>query len=150
DFGAVSDLWRLTYGRVVLAKVIALALALALGARHLWVVPRRLVQPASATRTTGSFARSAAVEAGVLVCAVALAAGLVVLVPGRTLALAANGPVNVERHLGTYTAQVFLDPSAVGANQLHVTFVNVQGLAAAEVTRADVLVGPPGGAQKRV
>src|SRR5439155_1577028 len=33
DFGAVSDLWRLTYGRVVLAKVIVLGLALALAAR---------------------------------------------------------------------------------------------------------------------
>ena len=57
DFGAVSDLWRLTYGRVVLAKVIVLALALALAARHLWVVPRRLAQPVVATRTTGSFER---------------------------------------------------------------------------------------------
>src|SRR5439155_22418988 len=150
DVGAVSDLWRLTYGRVVLAKVIVLALALALAARHLWVVPRRLAQPVVATRTTGSFERSTAAELALLACAVAFAAGLVALVPGRMLALAASWSVNAERRLGTYTAQVFLDPSAVGANQLHVTFVNVQGLAAAEVTRADVLVGPLGGSQKQV
>src|SRR5207244_12870683 len=82
--------------------------------------------------------------------AVSLAAGRVVLLPGRSLAQAARGPVNVERHIGQYTAQVFFDPSAVGANQLHLTFVDAHGLAAAQVTNASVSLGPVGGGLRPV
>src|SRR5205823_2958058 len=35
NFAHVSDLWRTTYGRVVLAKIVVLVVALALAARHL-------------------------------------------------------------------------------------------------------------------
>src|SRR5207245_1475242 len=77
-FSSVSDLWRVTYGRVVLAKVI------------------------------------------------------------------------VEGHIGQYTAQVFFAPSAVGANQLHLTFVDAHGLAAAQVTNASVSLGPVGGGLRPV
>jgi len=66
---------------------------------------------------------------------VALASALVALVPGKTLALAANGPVNLQRQAGPYTVQLFVDQTAV-PNQVHVTFVNAPGLAAAEVANA--------------
>src|SRR5439155_17759244 len=42
DLAALSDLWRTTYGRVLSAKIALLVVALALGAWHLWVAPRRL------------------------------------------------------------------------------------------------------------
>src|SRR5205823_11318994 len=100
--------------------------------------------------TVTSFGRTATAELVLLVTAVGLAAGLVVLVPGRSLAQGARGPVNVERRVGSYTAQVFLDPSAAGRNQLHVTFVDANGLAAAQVTNASVSVGPDGGALRPV
>jgi copper transport protein len=142
DLASVSDLWRDDYGRVVLAKVAVLLLALVLAARHLWVVPRRLADPASGRRSAASFARTSGVELALLGGAVALAAGLVALVPGKTLALAANGPVNKQRAAGGYTVQLYLDPSTVGANQVHVTFQNAQGLGATEVTQLKLAIAP--------
>lgn len=144
DLGALSDLWRVRYGQLITAKVVLLTLALSLAARHHWVVPRRLA--AGADGAVEGFGRSAMLELGALAAAVAVAATLVALIPGRSLALAANGPVNRERHAGSYTVQLFIDPTAVGANEVHVTYVNGQGLGAAEVTNTEVtlrpLVGP--------
>ena len=143
DLASVSDLWKVTYGKVVLAKIIVLCIALALAARHLRRVPRQL--EAAGPPAVRSFQRSAAAELAALTAAVALAAGLVALVPGKSLALAAQGPVNIERRAGGYTMQLFLDPSRVGANQVHVTFVDPQGLGAAEIANADAtLTGPTG------
>ena len=127
-----SDLWDTPYGRVVAAKVLLLAVAMALAARH-------------RVRNQRSFERTSGVELLALVAAVALAAALVALVPGRSLALAEGGPVSAERRAGPYTVQLFVDPSAVGANEVHVTFVDDGGLAAAEVTTAAVTLTPPGG-----
>jgi copper transport protein len=141
NLAAPSDLWRLSYGRVLGAKVALLAVALVLGARHRRVVPRRLADRAVASGAVASFQRSAAAELGVLAATVALAAGLVALVPGRSLALAAKGPVNQERGAGGYTVQLFVDPTTVGANQVHLTFVNAQGLGAAEVANATAALG---------
>jgi copper transport protein len=141
DFGAFSDLWRVTHGRVVGAKVVLLAIALALAARHQWRSPRRLAEPATAGAEVSSFERSSAAELVVVAAAVALASALVALVPGRSLALAAKGPVNQERHTGGYTVQLFIDPTQVGADQVHVTFVNDKGLAASEIATSDVKLG---------
>jgi hypothetical protein len=54
-------------------------------------------------------------------------------VPGRSLALQARGPVNQDRQIGGYTVQLFIDPSAPGANEVHVTFIDAKGLGAAEM-----------------
>jgi len=131
----VSDLWHTTYGRVVLAKVVVLAVALILAARHLLITPRRLDDPRAAIGETKVFTRTSRLELVVLAVGVALASALVALVPGKTLALAANGPVNLQRQAGPYTVQLFVDQTAV-PNEVHVTFVNAQGLAAAEVANA--------------
>jgi putative copper export protein len=135
DLAHVSDLWRTTYGRVILGKVGALAVALALAARHLWVTPRRLDDPGEGISETRTFARTSRAELVVLGVAVALASALIALVPGKTVALQANGPVNLQRQAGLYTVQLFVDQTAV-PNEVHVTFVNGQGLAAAEVSNA--------------
>jgi hypothetical protein len=128
---------------------VLLAMALALAARHRWVVPGQLAgagDGADGERAVKGFARSAGVELGALAGAVALAAALVALVPGRSLALAANGPVNQERHAGPYTVQVYIDPTAVGANEVHVTYVDARGLGATEVTNTEVTLRPLAGA----
>ncbi len=74
--------------------------------------------------------------------ALALAAGLVDLVPGRALAEAAKGPVNLERRAEGYTVQLFIDPTQAGENDLHITFVNARGLTAAEVETVEVDFAP--------
>lgn len=142
EFAAFSDLWRLSYGRTVLAKVVALAVALGLAARHLLVLPRRLAAGGNDGSPVRSFRSSSAAELAVLGVAVALAAGLVDLVPGRTIALAAKGPVNQEHRVSVpgqeYTVQLFIDPTQAGQNDLHVTFVDSSGLSAADIANTDV------------
>src|SRR5206468_11765040 len=142
--------WDLAYGRVLLAKIVLLALALLLAARHLRILPKRLARSDSARSAARGFPRTAAAELFLLVVIVALAAALVALVPGRSVALAAKGPVNQERSIGAYTAQLLIDPTAVGANQVHVTFVNSKGLGAAEVTNTTVTLGRAGAAPEPV
>lgn len=154
ELAAPSDLWRLTYGRAILAKIALLAVALVLAARHRWVFPKRLSAEAAgaggaagggaAGDAVGGFERSSAWEAVLLGLAVAVTAGLVVLVPGRTVALAASGPVNQTARAGGYTVQLYVDPTGVGANEFHVSFVTPSGLAAAEVANAAVALGPAG------
>jgi copper transport protein len=138
-----SDLWRLTYGRAILAKIVLLGVALALAARHRWVVPKRLAA-ADGTGALDGFERSSRWEAVALGLTVAITAGLVVLVPGRTVALAASGPVNQTARAGAYTVQLYIDPTGVGANEVHVSFVTATGLAASEVANTAVSVTPPG------
>jgi copper transport protein len=147
ELATPGDLWRLDYGRAILAKIGLLAVALALAARHRWVVPGRLARPTpegGAAAAVGSFERTSAWEAVLLGLAVAVTAGLVVLVPGRTVALAAAGPVNETSRTAGYTVQLYIDPTAVGANEFHVSFVTPSGLAAGEVTNASVSLGPVG------
>jgi copper transport protein len=140
-FAQLSDLWDVTYGKVVAAKVILLAAALAFAALHRFRTPKRLAQPAGAAGAVATFERTSAGELLAMGVAVALAAALIALVPGKSLALAAKGPVNQERRAGPYTVQLFIDPTAVGDNQVHVTFVNAKGLAATEVATAQVSLG---------
>jgi copper transport protein len=145
NLSSFSDLWRTSYGRVLCLKIALLELALVLAAFHRWIVPPRLRTPGEGTKAVRTFQRSAVAEVLVLGAAVALAAGLVAMVPGRSLALAARGPVNKEAHVGRYTVQLFLDPSKPGQNQVHLTFVDAQGLAAAAVTNTSLQLGPTGG-----
>ena len=136
----VSDLWDVTFGRVVSAKVALFVVAIAMAAVHRLRTPNRL----AAAGGVGRFERSGAAELLAVTAAVAMASVLVALVPGRSLALAAKGPVNQERQAGPYTVQLYIDPTRIGENEVHVTFVNEAGLAAAEVATVEVVLGPEG------
>jgi copper transport protein len=148
ELATPGDLWRLSYGRAILAKIVLLAVALALAARHRFVVPKRLsaAEGGAAAAAVGSFERSSVWETVALGLTVAVTAGLVVLVPGRTVALAASGPVNQTARTSGYTVQLYIDPTHVGANEFHVSFVTPDGLAAADVDNASVSLTPLGGA----
>ena len=134
DLAALSDLWSTPYGRVLSTKIALLAVALIFGAWHLLVAPRRLAAADPVGAASRSFRRSATAELMVLAAVVAFASALVALVPGRSLALQARGPVNQDQRVGAYTVQLFIDPSAPGANELHITFIDDKGLGAAEMT----------------
>lgn len=147
DLAAVSDLWDTTYGRVLSAKILLLVVALAIGAWHLWILPRRLGAPNGAgARASRSFRRSSTLELVVLATVVACASALVALVPGRSLAQLARGAVNQEQRAGQYIVQLFLDPSAPGPNEIHVTFIDPMGLGASEVAAVTTTLTGPGGA----
>ena len=149
SLASVSDLWDVAYGRVLTAKIVLLMVALVIAARHLWVVPARLGggDGDGAKAAVGGFQRSSVAELAVLGVALALAAALVTLVPGRTLAEAAKGPVNQDRRIGDLTVQLFVDPTAVGPNQVHLTFIDAAGLGAASVSNVESTLqrggGPP-------
>jgi copper transport protein len=150
DLASVSDLWDTTYGRVLSAKIAVLAVALAFGGWHLWGLPRRIAA-ADGTDVGGtarSFRRSSTLELVVLVAGVGFASALVALVPGRSLALLARGPVNQEERAGRYAVQLFLDPSAPGPNEIHVTFIDPNGLGAGEMTAVTATL-TAGGASPR-
>jgi len=145
----LSDLWDVSFGRAVSAKVALFVVAVALAAAHRRRTPRRLASAAGPAAVAG-FERTGAAELLAVTGAVAMASVLVALVPGRSLALAAKGPVNQERRAGPYTVQLFVDPTRAGDNEFHVTFVNEAGLAATEVATADVTLGPAGGERNPV
>lgn len=134
DLATVTDLWRTTYGRVLSAKIGLLVVALLFGAWHLRVTPRRLAATDPAGAASRAFRRSSALELVVLAAVVGFASALVALVPGRSLAEQARGPVAETRQLGDYTVQLFIDPSSPGRNEIHVTFVDENGLGAGDVT----------------
>ncbi|HET9443568.1 MAG TPA: CopD family protein, partial [Acidimicrobiales bacterium] len=144
DLASVADLWRTTYGRVLSAKITLLAVALAFGAWHLRVVPRRLAGGDAGTAGR-SFRRSSAAELVVLAAVVACASALVALVPGRSLAQLARGPVNDEQRVGHHTVQLFIDPSTPGSNEIHLTFVDANGLGSSEVTSVTTTLAGVGG-----
>ena len=133
DLASVSDLWRTTYGRVLATKIGLLAVALALGAWHLKIAPRRLSAADPDGAASRSFRRTSTLELVVLASVLALASALVALVPGRSLAEVARGPVNENQRAGAYTVQLFVDPSSPGPNEIHVTFVDANGLGATDV-----------------
>jgi len=139
----LGDLWRVAYGRVLVLKVALLVLALGLAWRHLRL-PRHLGGP-GAIGAARAFGRTSTLESVVLAGAIAVAAALGVLVPGRSLALAADGPVNQSQRAGTYTVRLSVDPSAPGANEIHLSFVNASGPGVTAVTNATaVIIGDDG------
>jgi copper transport protein len=144
DLAAVSDLWRTTYGRVLSTKIVLLGVALVFGAWHLRVAPRRLAAADGDGDPSRSFRWSSTVELIVLASVVAFASALVALVPGRSLAELARGPVNQSQRVGAYTVQLFIDPSSPGSNEIHVTFVDANGLGASEVTALTATLTPDG------
>lgn len=111
---ALSDLWRTTCGRVLSMKIVLLAVALAFGAWHMRASPRRLAAADPAGAASRSFRFSSTLELVVVASVVAFASALVALVPGRSLAELARGPVNDEQRAGPYRVQLFIDPSAPG------------------------------------
>ncbi|HYH51516.1 MAG TPA: copper resistance protein CopC [Acidimicrobiia bacterium] len=148
DLATVTDLWRTTYGRVLSAKILLLAVALLFGAWHLRVTPRRLAAADPAGAASRAFRRSSVLELVVLASVVGFASALVALVPGRSLAELARGPVNETKDAGDYTVQLFIDPSSPGPNEIHVTFVDSNGLGAGDVAALSAILtvdGPGGG-----
>jgi copper transport protein len=146
ELGPFTNLWHVTYGRLLLAKIVLLALALVLAARHFLVTPRRLAGPGvQSQREVGAFERTSASEAAVLTTAVIVAAALVAVAPGRTVTFGSSGPLVKAQHAGPYQVELAIEPLTVGPNQLHVTFLDSSGVASSDVDSAAVSIVPPKG-----
>ncbi|HZQ27767.1 MAG TPA: copper resistance protein CopC [Acidimicrobiales bacterium] len=145
QLGPLGNLWHVTWGRLLLAKIVLLVVALALAARHLLVTPARLTQPTQARAEVTTFERTSLTEAGALAAAVIIAAALVAVPPGRTVIIGSTGTLQRAQHAGSYQVELTIDPLALGPNQLHLTFVNEAGIAASEIGAATGALTPPTG-----
>jgi copper transport protein len=145
ELGPISNLWHVTWGRLLLAKLALLAVALVLAARHLLVTPARLSHATQARGEVAAFERTSLTEVGALVAAVLAAAALVAVPPGRTVVIGSTGTLQRAQHAGSYQVELTVDPLTVGPNQLHLTFVNESGVAASEIGAATAALTPPKG-----
>jgi hypothetical protein len=149
NLGAVENLWRVAYGRMVVTKLVLLAIALAFAARHLLVVPRRLAGSDEQDAVV-SFERSSRAEVLVLAGAVAVAAALVGAIPARYAPVAAAHPVDLKHQIGNEYVELAVAPTGEGVNQLLLSFVGYDGVLVAEVNGATATIRQPDGAVRRV
>jgi copper transport protein len=153
NLGVLANLWRVAYGRMLLAKLVLLAVALVLGARHLLVLPRRLAVAEPAGRgprglALASFERTSRAEAVVLVAAVAVAAALVSAVPGRFAQVAAAHPVDMRQAIGGHSVELVVAPTGPGPNQLLLSFVGGDGVLVEGLDRATATLRQPDGSTR--
>src|SRR5260370_12516668 len=120
---------------MLLVKVVLLQAALVLGARHRWFSPVSLGGGPGDAATRG-FERSAWAELGVLTLAVLAGAGLMVMVPGRSLVQRATGQLDLRAHAGAYSVEVSVTPNTPGDSQVYVLFLSSDGHPARAVTGA--------------
>ena len=129
--GSVPALWEETWGRIVLAKVVVVVMAVATAS--------------IARRATKSFVRALEIEALLIIIALALTGVLTGLAPQPSLS-AATSSLHIERVIEGRTAQVDLTPGVVAApNEVHVIVTNNLGQPAIDVAEATVALSLPAG-----
>jgi copper transport protein len=149
NLGAVGNLWRVAYGRMVMIKLVLLAIAIAFGARHLLVLPRRLAGSGRRDAVM-SFERSSRAEVLVLACAVAVAAALAGTIPARYATVAATHPVDLKHQIGNDYVELVVAPTDEGVNQLLLSFVGNDGVLVAHGNGATATIRQPNGVIRRV
>jgi copper transport protein len=129
--GSVTALWETPWGRIVLAKVVVVVLAVATAS--------------VARRATTSFARAVEIEAVLIIIALALTGVLTGLSPQSSLTAAASS-LHIERVIEGRTAEVDLTPGLVASpNEVHVIVTNELGQPAIDVAEATVALSLPAG-----
>jgi len=126
--GSFSALTGTAYGKLLLLKLLGVALLIGLGylARS-WIARHREDRnPGTTDRAAISrLRRSVAGEVSVGICVLALTAALVNAPPARTAQAAAAGPVSASAAFdtggpgGTGTVQVTVDPAKTGSDTVH-------------------------------
>jgi copper transport protein len=143
--GSFSALWSTTYGRLVLTKVLLVAVVLGLAAHN----RRRLVpeltalahaddqvapdidHPAAddpvATDGWARLRRNVVAEIAVLVVVLAVTGVLVNVIPARTAAEIADSVVTSSAPAGDGTVELTVSPARAGANTLRVQYLDAAG-----------------------
>jgi hypothetical protein len=143
DLGHPGNLWRVAYGQVILVKVVLLAAALGFGAWHFLRTPHRLTGSHDRV-AVGAFERTSAAEALLLVAAIAAAAVLVGLVPGRALDLTAGSAIDRKHSVGRFSTELFIAQPGVGPDLIQVTFTSGGRLLDGDGNITSSLRGPNG------
>ncbi|MPZ73577.1 MAG: hypothetical protein GEU74_10170 [Nitriliruptorales bacterium] len=121
--GAVANLWDTTWGRLVVGKLIAIAVIGAFAWRNRNSLLPRIAASGGAGRS--AFRRLAAAEIGVMAVAFGLAAGLASGIPAD--AEAASRIQSVVSQFGDGQINVTVDPAEVGGNLVHLYFLASDG-----------------------
>jgi copper transport protein len=133
EVGAWRALISTTYGWVLLGKLGAFSLLLALGAvNNRWAKPRIQAAVAGAEPAKaplGTLHRVVMAEMGVVAIVLVLTALLVNLPPAK-VAAGVTGPFIRDVQLGRYNVEVLIDPNRVGHNEVHLTALSKSGAAA--------------------
>ncbi len=131
EVGSLGALTGTLYGRLLLAKVAAVAVVLAIAAwnrfRLLPAVARDALDDADDVDTAAwrSLRRTLRLEGAVLVGVLVLTGVLVNVTPAK--ASAVRGPVTVTADLGDGTVDVTIDPARPGRNDFHVYLYDADG-----------------------
>ena len=121
--GAVENLWETTWGRLVVGKLVAMAVIGAFAWRNRNVLLPRIKDGGGAGRA--AFRRFAAGEVGVMIVAFGLAAGLASGIPAD--AEAASRIQSVVSQFGDGQINLTVDPAEVGGNLVHLYFLGTDG-----------------------
>ena len=121
--GAVANLWETSWGRLVIGKLIVIAVIAGFGWRNRNVLLPRLSGGSDDART--AFRRFAMGEVAVMVAAFGLAAGLASGIPAD--AEAASRIQSVVSQFGDGQINVTVDPAEVGPNLVHLYFLDTNG-----------------------
>ena len=121
--GTLSNLWETTWGRLVVGKLIAVAVIGGFAWRNRNVLLPRIANDDPSGRS--AFRRFAAAEVGVMLVAFGLAAGLASGIPAD--AEAASRIQSVVSQFGDGQINVTVDPAEVGGNLVHLYFLGDDG-----------------------
>ncbi|MDX6555725.1 MAG: copper transport protein, partial [Miltoncostaeaceae bacterium] len=122
--GPLSDLWSVGYGRLLLAKILLLAVLIGIGAVHRRIGIPRL----RAGGSLRSFGRLAGAELALMAAVVGLTAVLVAEPPpASTGAAAATGPVEIATDVGPSRLHLTVAPAIVGVNQVDLSLEDAGG-----------------------
>ena len=134
--GSVPALTGTAYGRLLLLKLLGVAMLIGLGylARS-WIARHREDRSPGVTdqAAISTLRRSVACEVGLGVCVLALTAALVNAPPARTALTSAAGPVSASATFdtggpgGSGTVQVTVDPAKTGADTVHLYTLGPNG-----------------------
>lgn len=109
-----SSLWQSHYGRILLAKVIALAILLGLGAINHWRLMPRLHDPAAGHWLR----RTVAAELALLGVVLGLTGWLVTTVPPQAASIRAEEPDVLSQQVGPYHGDISVTSLADGRRRL--------------------------------
>ncbi len=136
ELGPISGLWTTTWGKLLLAKVALVLIALALGALNNRISVPRFRSASLTGRDRRRFVGRVAAEVAILLAVVGVTAVLVSERPPK--AVAAGGPVSVDTRVGPFDLNVVVDPARAGGNQVHLYILNRTTGQPAAVSEANV------------
>jgi copper transport protein len=142
EVGSIHALTSTTYGKVLLVKVAAVALVVAMAAWNRYrLLPSARQEEGQHTPTWSALVNLVRAEAIGIVVVLGLTGALVNITPAKDAVRA--GPITLEAPLGEGSVQVIVDPARVGRNDIHAYLLDKLGRPATQYETADFALSLP-------